>query len=42
MAEIRGSRQEVTIIGVNDDYSLRVSHNGDELNIDSGEITFHL
>ena len=42
MAEIRGSRQEVTIIGINDDYSLRVSHNGDELNIDSGEITFHL
>ena len=42
LAEIRGSREEVTVRGINEDYSLGVCYGGNEFDIDSGEITFHL
>ena len=42
LAEIKGSRREVTVKGINEDYSLGVCYGGNEFDIDSGEITFHL
>lgn len=42
VAEINGSRKEVEILGINRDYTLRIRYDGNESDMDSGEITFHL
>ena len=42
VAEINGQREEVMIRGINDNYSLRICYRGNESDIESGEITFHL
>ena len=39
---IDGLRKEVSIIGIDADYSLKISDEGEEKNIFSDEITFHL
>ena len=42
VAEINGKKEEVMIRGINEDYSLRICYHGNESDIESGEITFHL
>ncbi|MBR2545781.1 MAG: biotin--[Erysipelotrichaceae bacterium] len=42
VAEIRNCRKEVEILGINRDYTLRIRYDGNESDMDSGEITFHL
>ena len=42
VAEIQGCRKEVEILGINRDYTLKIRYDGNESDMDSGEITFHL
>ena len=41
-AEIFNQRQLVNVLGINNDYSLKVKLNDKELNIETGEISFHV
>ena len=42
LAEVKGERQEAEVLGINRDYTLRIHCDGNESDLDSGEITFHL
>ena len=42
LAEVKGARQEAEVLGINRDYTLRIRCDGNESDLDSGEITFHL
>ena len=41
-AEIFNQKQLVRVLGINDDYSLKVQSNNKVLNIETGEISFHV
>ena len=41
-AEIENEKKSVKVIDINDDNSLKVIVNGEEKNLNSGEITFHI
>ena len=41
-AEINGIRDEVEVVGIDEDFFLKVIQNDEYRNIDAGEITFHL
>ena len=41
-SELSGEKKEVTVLGINRDGTLKVSSEGKELDVMSGEITFHV
>ena len=40
--EIRGQERQVSVVGINEDYSLRVISQGEVLDLSSSEVTFHM
>ncbi|MDO4940114.1 MAG: biotin--[acetyl-CoA-carboxylase] ligase [Erysipelotrichaceae bacterium] len=41
-ANIDNEVKNVTVIGINEDYSLKVSHDGKQYDVETGEISFHI